>query len=151
MHRYLCQVLVLNDYREMQRVMGSECITENREIWGAGALCSLPCYELWAGWADGVVVWEQFLSAILGHVISKARGKRNLKEKLSKEISQPRLSVQSFLSVDIPGAKVEIMRSHVSLGPSPTDRAVLCKGYCNSIADSFSSWPSQCQGDLLRT
>lgn len=25
---------MLNDYREMQRVMGCECITENREIWG---------------------------------------------------------------------------------------------------------------------
>lgn len=97
------------------------------------------------------MTWEQLLSAMRGHVISKARGKGNLKEKLSKEISQPRLSVQSFLSADIPGAKVEIMRSHISLGPRPTDRVVFCKGYCNSVADSFSSWASQCQGDLLRT
>lgn len=138
----MCQVLVLNDYREMQRMMGCECITENRGIWGL---------ELWAGWVDGVVSWEQFLSAMQGHVITKTRGKGNLKEKLYKEISQTRLSVQSFLSVDVPGANVEIMRSYISLGPSPTDRVVLRKGYCNSIAGSFSSWASQCQGDLLRT
>lgn len=142
---------MLNDYRGMRRVMSCKCVSENREIWDPELFAHSLAKNYGLGWVDGAVAWEQFLSAMWGHIISKARGKGNLKEKLSKEISQPRLSVQSFLSVDIPGAKVEIMRSHVSLGPSPTNRVVLCKGYCNSIADSFSSWASQCQGDLLRT
>lgn len=83
---------MLNDYREMQRVMDCECITENREI--SGLELFAKSYGL--GWVDGVLAWEQFLSAVWGPVISKAKGKGNLKEKLSKEISQPRLPVQSL-------------------------------------------------------
>lgn len=132
-------MLLLNDYRERERVMGCESITENREISGA-ELFAHSCAKTYGfGRVDGAGTWAQFLSTRWGHIISKSRGKGNLKEKLSKEISQPSLSVQSFLSVDIPGAKVKIMRSHISLGPRPTDRLVFCKGYCNSIADSFSS------------
>lgn len=68
---------------------------------------------------DGAVVWEQSLPGV---VISEARGKGTLKENLPEEISQPSLSVRFFLLVDIPGAKVEIMRPHISLGPRPTTR-----------------------------
>lgn len=60
------------------------------------------------------MAWEQSLPGIF---ISEARGKGTLKENLSKEISQPSLSVRFFLLVDIPRAKVEIMRPHISLGP----------------------------------
>lgn len=121
------------------RVKGCECMTETREIWGAELFPHSLDKSYGLGWVDGAVAWEQFLSAMWGEVISKARGKVNLKEKLSKEIRQHRLSVQSFLSVDIPEAKSEIMRFPVSLGLRPTDKVVLCKGYCHSIAASFSS------------
>lgn len=100
---------------------------------------------------DGVMTWEQFLSAIWRGVISELCGEKGNLKNPQKEISQSSLSVKCFLLVNIPGAKVKIMRSHVSLGPRPIDGVVLCRGYCNSIVGCFSSWASQCRGDLLRT
>lgn len=61
------------------RVMGCECITENREIWDS----QLFPHSLTESTGFGWVSQEQFLSAKWGQVISRARGKGNLKEKLS--------------------------------------------------------------------
>jgi len=56
LHLYLCQVLVLNDYRERQRLMGCECIAETEKPRDQSSLLTplLKTVGWTGGWSHGL-------------------------------------------------------------------------------------------------
>lgn len=78
-------------------MMSCKCVSENREIWDPELFAHSLAKNYGLGWVDGAVAWEQFLSAMWGHIISKARGKGNLKEALQG--NQPAQALCPVLSV----------------------------------------------------